>query len=93
MHVPPEPNVPGESDEKTTPPVGALWVPWSVSVTATWQLVAWLTATSAQVTAVLVALVWTETSVELWLPRADEVPSQTAKQSPSATPKGGDTQD
>jgi signal transduction histidine kinase len=33
------------------------------------------------------------TTVEIWLPREDEVPSQTAKQSPSAMPKGGDTQD
>jgi signal transduction histidine kinase len=33
------------------------------------------------------------TTVELWLPRADEPPSQAADQYPSAVPKPGHTQD
>ena len=32
------------------------------------------------------------TTVELWLPRADEPPSQTANESPSTVPKNGSTQ-
>ena len=32
------------------------------------------------------------TTVELWLPRADEPPSQTANKSPSTVPKNGSTQ-
>jgi hypothetical protein len=68
VHAPPEPNVPGESVEKTTLPNGALWAPWSVSVTVTWQLVAWVTLTAPHVTAVLVARVWTDASPEPWLP-------------------------
>ncbi len=33
------------------------------------------------------------TTVELWLPRADEPPSQTANEAPSTVPKNGNTQD
>jgi signal transduction histidine kinase len=33
------------------------------------------------------------TTVEIWLPRANELPSQTANQSPSAVGEGSDTQD